>query len=96
MANLVKITDKFYKYTGAKTGGIYTLQFSSRGRNHEGRSYFLKVQYPNIASEICIASFCVKDDGYHCYKEDYRGLLWVDMKWLLGEANKLIDKMEEA
>ena len=96
MANLIKITNNLYKYTGAKTGGIYTLQLSSRGRNYEGKSYFLKVQYPNIASEICIASFCVKDDYYQCYKEDYGGILWSDIKRLVKEANELIDKMEEA
>lgn len=96
MANLKRITEKLYKYTGTETGGIYTLHLSSRGRNYEGKSYFLEVQYPNIASEICIASFCVKDDGYHCYKEDYLGKLCTDMREIIEEANKLIDKMEEA
>lgn len=96
MANLKKITEKLYKYTGEKTGGIYTLLLNCRGRNYEGKAYFLWAQYPNMTTDICVASFCVKDDCYQCYKEDYLGKLWTNVGEIIREANKLIDKMEEA
>ena len=96
MGYLVKITEKYYKYTSHKTGCIYTLNHDARGINCAGEAYYLKVFYPGVTKYECPATFCTKDDWHGCYKQDYQGRIWTDKFLILAEANKLIDKMEEA
>ena len=90
MSILTKVNEKFYSYFDKETKMLFTLKYGDRGVYGYGKAFYLTVTYDG-AKQV-IATFTTKDDGYRCYEEDYRGIVWNAYN-VLKEANEMVCRM---
>ena len=94
MKLLQQINERFYSYFDNNTKMFFTLTFGDRGVCGNGKAWYLSVAY-NGDSKQTIATFTTRDDGYGCYKDDYRGMLWNQQAVILA-AEEMVAKMVPA
>ena len=91
---LKMINDKFYSCR--KDGFLFTLKYSDRGVLSWGKAWYFYVCPENGEGKQCIATFCTKDDGHNCYKNDCESRLWSGISEVLPAANKMLTLMLES
>ena len=88
---LKQINYHFYSFFHASTGMLFILKYGDRGVYGMGKAWYLSVTYGSEKHPI--ATFTVKDDGHHCYLEDYSRRLWSDEKVIISLADEMVGRM---